>query len=86
MKSREQKALDWVNEDKVEREKKKFDNCLAFCFFLLMLSIAITGCGTYWNFGETEIPTTEETVSYEEILASEMIVAKEEMSNESYSS
>lgn len=86
MKSREQKALDWVNEDKVEREKKKFDNCLAFCFFLLMLSIAITGCGTYWNFGETEIPTTEETVSYEEILASETIVAKEEMSNESHSS
>jgi hypothetical protein len=51
-----------------------------------MLSIAITGFGTYWNFGETEMPTTEETVSYEEILASETIVAKEEMSNESHSS
>ena len=86
MKNREQKALDWVNENSTEREKKKFDNCLAFCFFLLMLSIAITGCGTYWSFGETEIPTTEETVSYEEFSASETIVTKEETSNESYSS
>ena len=86
MRSREQKALDWVNEDKVEREKKKFDNCLAFCFFLLMFSIAITGCGTYWNFGETEIPTTEETVSCEEISISETIVTKEETPNESYCS
>ncbi len=79
MKSREQKALDWVNENEIDREQKKLENCLAFCFFLLMFCIAITGCGTYWNFGEAEIPTKAETVSCEEISVSETTVADEDI-------
>lgn len=71
MKSRDQKAIDWVNESNAEREQKKLGSCLAFCSLLLVFGMVITGCGTYWGFDETEIPTTEETVSYEEISISE---------------
>lgn len=82
MKSREQKALDWVNEDGIDRDQKKLENCIAFCLFLLVFCIAITGCGTYCWDELIEMLNAEETVSCEEKTASETTDRWEVKANE----
>ena len=78
MKTRDERIMARLYETETERELRHEKHCISFFAILLMFGMAITGCGTYWNFGETEIPTTEETASYEEISISETTMTEME--------
>lgn len=78
MKTRDERIMDRLYETETEREWRRDKYCILFFAILLVFGVAITGCGTYWSFGETEIPTTEETVSYEEISISETTMVEME--------
>ena len=67
MKTRDERILDRLYETETEREWRRDKYCILFFAILLVFGVAITGCGTYWNFGESEIPTKTETVSCKEI-------------------